>query len=89
MSIWSVNGPRIVAMVGLVIGIALLVGPGEARSAKQHASHLHAALHELKHAHHELKESHHDFGGHKEKALKAVHHAIHEIEDLLHHHHQK
>jgi hypothetical protein len=89
MNHWSAYGTRFVAVLGLVIGIALLAVPGEAQAPKHHLSHLHAALHELKHAHHELKESHHDFGGHKEKAMHAVHHAIHEIENLLHHHKQK
>jgi hypothetical protein len=54
----------------------------------QHPSHLHAALHELKQARHELKEAKHDYGGHREKALEAVDHAIHQLEKAVHYHQQ-
>jgi hypothetical protein len=76
----------LLAVVGLVLGITLLALPGEAqpRRLQHHHPHLTAALHELKEARHELKEARHDFGGHREKALKAVDHAIHELEAALH-----
>lgn len=45
--------------------------------------HLHHALHELKEAHHELKEAKHDFGGHREKAIEKVDHAIKQLELAL------
>jgi hypothetical protein len=45
--------------------------------------HMHHALHELKEARVELKEAAHDFGGHREKALKAVDAAIVQIEIAL------
>jgi len=53
---------------------------------EQHSPRIHAALHELKEARHELREARHDFGGHREHALKAVDHAIHELELALQHH---
>jgi cell fate (sporulation/competence/biofilm development) regulator YmcA (YheA/YmcA/DUF963 family) len=52
----------------------------------QHPSHMHAALHELKHARKELHEAKHNFGGHKEKAIEAVDHAIHQLEKAIEHH---
>jgi hypothetical protein len=85
---WSVVlGTRALAVVGLVVGMALVAVPGDAqtRRAQHHHPHMQAALHELKEARHELKEARHDFGGHREKALKAVDHAIHELEEALHH----
>lgn len=48
-----------------------------------HHPHLHHALHELRHAHRQLKESTFDYGGHKEAALRDIHHAISQIEILL------
>ena len=42
--------------------------------------HMHHALYELKEARVELKEADHDFGGHREKALKAVDAAAVQIE---------
>ena len=50
---------------------------------KPHHPAMHHALHELKEARHELKEAAHDFGGHREKALKAVDAAIVQIEKAL------
>jgi hypothetical protein len=46
----------------------------------KHHPHLHRALHELKEARVQLKEAKHDFGGHREKALKDVDHAIEQLE---------
>jgi len=45
--------------------------------------HIHHALHELREAHKELKEAKHDFGGHREKALEKVDHAIKQLELAL------
>ncbi len=45
--------------------------------------HMHHALHELGEAHKELKEAKHDFGGHREKAIKDVDHAIAQLETAL------
>jgi hypothetical protein len=45
--------------------------------------HMHHALHELKETQVELKEAAHDFGGHREKALKAVDAAIIQLEVAL------
>jgi hypothetical protein len=83
--------------VALTAGATLLVLPTSAQQTPpapqpgqhKHPSHMHAALHELKEARHELKEAKHDFGGHREAALKAVNHAIEQIEIALEHHHKK
>ncbi len=52
---------------------------------KEYPNHPHVrhALHELHEAHKELKEAGHDFGGHREKALKDVNHAIEQLELAL------
>jgi hypothetical protein len=52
----------------------------------KHHPHTHHAIHELKHAHHQIKESRHDFGGHREAALRDIHHAITQLELTLKHH---
>ena len=52
----------------------------------KHHPHLHHALHECEHAHRQLKESKHDFGGHREAALRDVHHAITQLKLCLKHH---
>lgn len=84
----SILVSRIAVVVLVAVAVAFLVVPGVAADRRtQHASHMHKALHELKEAKHELKEAKHDFGGNREKALKAVDHAIHELEVALHHHH--
>jgi hypothetical protein len=81
---------RFLAVLALVAGMMLLAAPGSAQPRRlAHHPHLHAALHELKEARQELKEARHDFGGHRESALRAVDHAIHEIELALHYHHKK
>jgi hypothetical protein len=45
--------------------------------------HIHHALHELEETRRELKEAKHDFGGHREKALEKVDHAIRQLELAL------
>jgi hypothetical protein len=92
----SVRATRALMALALTAGLALMVLPSSAQppvapgttpqTPKHHASHMHAALHELKEARLELKEAKHDFGGHREAALKAVDHAIHQIEVAIEHH---
>jgi hypothetical protein len=95
---FNVLGTRALMALALTAGVTLMVLPGSAQQTPpgttqptqhKHASHMHAALHELKEARHELKEAKHDFGGHREAALKAVDHAIHQLEEALEHHHKK
>jgi hypothetical protein len=89
----SVLGPRALMALTLTAGLSLMALPGSAQQSTQpaphHASHMHAALHELKEARHELKEAKHDFGGHRENALKSVDHAIRQLEVALEHHKPK
>jgi hypothetical protein len=86
----SVLGTRALMALALTAGVTLLVLPGGAQQTQppphKHASHMHAALHELKEARHELKEAKHDYGGHREAALKSVDHAIQQLEVALEHH---
>jgi hypothetical protein len=90
---WSVLGARLLVAVALLTGTAVMVLPSDARQTNpgtpHHPSHMHAALHELKEARTELKEAKHDYGGHREAALKAVDHAIHQLELALEHHRKK
>jgi Spy/CpxP family protein refolding chaperone len=95
----SALGTRALMALALLAGLALVAlpssaqqttptpAPGTGPAKHHHPSHMHAALHELKEARHELKEAKHDFGGHREAALKAVDHAIHQIELALEYHH--
>jgi hypothetical protein len=84
----SVFASRTFFALALVASAALAATAGGADEKKpvQHPSHMHAALHELKEARHEMKEAGHDFGGHKEKALKAVDHAIVQLEEAIKYH---
>jgi hypothetical protein len=56
---------------------------GALAQEKVHHPHLHHALRELREVRTELKESPHDFGGHREKALKATDAAIAQIDKAL------
>jgi hypothetical protein len=78
---------RMVLASFLMAGLCMIGGfssasPGE---EKERHPHIHAAIHELKHAHKELKEANHDFGGHREKALKDIDAAIKQLEECLKH----
>jgi hypothetical protein len=68
-----------VALLALAAPVALC---GAKDEGPRHP-HMHHALHELKETRIELKEAAHDFGGHREKALKAVDAAIIQIEIAL------
>jgi hypothetical protein len=71
------------------ITVALLALVAPASSALVRADdgplhpHMHHAVHELRETRTELKEAAHDFGGHKEKALKAVDAALVQMEAAL------
>jgi hypothetical protein len=58
---------------------------GEGRQAEQgeHHPHIRAALKELREAKAELETAAHDFGGHRADAIKAVEHAIRQLEKAL------
>jgi hypothetical protein len=89
MSRLYVLGARAFMVMALALAVFFSAIPGNAQpngmgqNFGNHASHMHAALHELKQARTELHESKHDYGGHREKALEAVDHAIHQLEKAL------
>ena len=59
--------------------------PQATTQTHEHYPHIHSALHDLRKAREELHEAKHDFGGRREYALKAVDHAIHELEEIVKH----
>ncbi len=67
--------------------VLMLLAPGALVRANRDDGpkhpYMHHALHELKDARVELKEAKHDFGGHREKALKAVDAALVQLEVAL------
>ncbi len=70
-----------------LVGLLHAQTPSTTPAAPLHPHHhLHHALWELRDAHKELKESKHHFGGHKEKAMHAIHAAIKQVELILEHH---
>ncbi len=71
-----------VGIVGLACLAWISTEPASAQG-KVHHPHLHHALRELREARTELKEAKHDFGGHREKALKATDAAIEQIDKAL------
>jgi hypothetical protein len=68
-------------LIVTALAVSLLAMRGTAAEPKH--KHLHHALYEMKEAQTELKEAKHNFGGHKEKALEALHVAIKETEKAL------
>lgn len=66
----------------LVAGLALF-GSGSVRAQADKHPHMHHALFELRETRTQLKEASHDFGGHREKALKAVDAAIRQLDLAL------
>ena len=69
-------------LMAAMVGVSTLCVAGVGIAAPKHPR-MHAALHELKESRVELKEAAHDFGGHREKALKAADHAIEQLELAL------
>ncbi|HZZ82654.1 MAG TPA: hypothetical protein VFE62_29420, partial [Gemmataceae bacterium] len=62
--------------------VTVLAGAADAQQ-KHPYHHFHHALWELRDARKELMEAKHDFGGHKEKALLAIHDAIKQLDLIL------
>ncbi len=67
------------ASIGLLTGFA---GRAEARRPERHP-HIHAAIRELREAKRDLEKADHDFGGHRVDAIKAIDHAIRQLEKAL------
>jgi len=70
----------------IVVALMALGAPVSVCAARDEGPkypHLHHALYELKETRIELKEAAHDFGGHREKALKATDAAIVQLELAL------
>ncbi len=72
----------LIAVMGTLVGFT---NPARAYDDEKKEKHprMHAAMHELKEARKELKEADHDFGGHRVEAIKAIDHAIVQIEKAL------
>lgn len=67
---------------GLAGALLACLGPSQAAAAVKHP-HIRDAIKELREAKRELKEGDKIFGGHREKALKAVDEAIEQLERAL------
>jgi hypothetical protein len=67
------------ASLGLVAGLS---APALARPDERHP-HIRAAIRELREARKELEKADHDFGGHRVEAIKAIDHAIKQLEKAL------
>jgi len=76
-------------MIGKLLGcgalVALLVLPGVEAAGAQKFSHprLRAALHELLKARGEVAGANHDFGGHRDKAVRAIDDAIASLREVV------
>jgi hypothetical protein len=62
--------------------VAGFSAPALARPDERHPR-IHAAIRELREAKKELEKADHDFGGHRVDAIKAVDHAIKQLEKAL------
>ena len=67
----------------LVLGLLLSGASGARSDDRREARHLLAALHEMREARTELREAKHDFGGHRDKAIKALDYAAEQVETAL------
>src|SRR5581483_5342539 len=71
----------------LAAPLALVLLPLAATA--QHSSHVQHALHELRHARTEVLNAKHDYGGHREKSIRAINDAIRQLEILAGHPHHR
>jgi hypothetical protein len=70
-------------VVAILLACAATGPAADAGQKSHHHPHLHHALFELREARHELKAIKPDFGGHRDRALAAVHDAIQQIDHAL------
>jgi hypothetical protein len=79
------TGGLLAAGLGLLPLTGHFVGPAEIQAAeqKERHPHIHAAIRELREAKRELERADHDFGGHRKEAIKAIDHAIIQLEKAL------
>jgi hypothetical protein len=84
------HSAKLILAASLVVGglgLTSLAASGPVPTSQsttgEHHPHIHAALRELREARRELKEGAHDFGGHRVEAVKAVDHAITQLERAL------
>jgi hypothetical protein len=68
------------ASLGLAAGF---MAPARARPPEERHPRIRAAIRELREAKRELEKADHDFGGHRKDAIKAVDHAIEQLERAL------
>jgi hypothetical protein len=67
----------------LLAGVVLTALPRARAEERGKVRHVLAALHEMREARGELKGAEHDFGGHREKAIRALDAAIEQTERML------
>jgi hypothetical protein len=72
------TGTLALASLGLVA-----VAASGAEPPKERHPHIHAAIRELREAKRDLEKADHDFGGHRVEAIKAIDHAIVQLEKAL------
>jgi hypothetical protein len=77
-------------LLALVVGLSLAsfgllsraTPRADARPEERHP-HIHHAIRELREAKKELEKADHDFGGHRVEAIKAIDHAVKQLEEAL------
>ena len=65
------------------LGVVAVGSAGAQEKKEERHPHIRAAIRELREAKRDLKEADHDFGGHRKDAIKAVDHAIEQLERAL------
>jgi hypothetical protein len=85
MSILRTRRQTLAGAGALALASVGLVGVATAQAApeRERHPHLRAALHEMREAKRELEKADHDFNGHRVEALKALEHAIVQLEKAL------
>ena len=80
--------PLLALVVCLALGsfglLPSITSPAQARFPERHPR-IHAAIRELREAKRELEKADHDFEGHRVDVIKAVDHAIEQLEVALKH----
>ena len=71
------------ALAAASLGLVDVGSSAAQEREKERHPHIHAAVRELREAKRELEKADHDFGGHRVEAIKAIDHAIVQLEKAL------
>jgi hypothetical protein len=77
------GGLGLASLGAVSYGIVVTPTEAQAQEKRERHPHIHKAIAELKEAKKELEKADHDFGGHRVEAVKAIDHAVKQLEKAL------